>query len=157
MRKQIVMIFLLTGIVVSCDHIYKEYDKESFTTLSWKKGDQIIFNPVVKDISKRYALVLGLRHMYGADIRRMDVVVKIVSPSGQALEKSYFMDVMDDEGEYLASCAGNLCDIETVVDENITFSEPGKYQVIITQDAEQTVRGIMEFGMIIRESDGEQE
>lgn len=145
-------VLFLSSLIWSCDHIYKEYDKDSFTTLSWKKGDQIIFHPKIEDISKRYELVLGLRHIHGASIRRIEVIVKVISPAGLETERQYSFDVMDDEGESLASCAGNLCDIETVVDENLTFSETGDYQFVIRQNANETVRGIMEFGLIIREA-----
>lgn len=82
----------------------------------------------------------------------MDVIVKVVSPTGEETEKQYAFDVMNDKGESMASCAGNMCDIEAVVDENLTFSETGNYQFVVRQNADQTVRGIMEFGLIIRKA-----
>jgi gliding motility-associated lipoprotein GldH len=144
--------FLLVLLMVSCNQIYKEYDKESFTTLSWKRGQTVRFYPEIKDTSKTYTLELGLRHMYGARIRSMRIEMKVVSPSGHEDTKEYAFDVMNDKDEYLASCAGNMCDIETIVDDNFKFSETGTYTFILSQNSDQeSIRGIMEFGLIIEE------
>lgn len=139
-------------LLMSCDHIYKEYHKESFSTLSWRHGEEISFYPEIEDVSKTYQLTLGVRHIYEARIKRIDVAVQIISPSKKTSVKQYGFNVMDDTGGYLASCAGNMCDLETVVDENLKFTEPGKYQFIVTQNGEQQrISGIMEFGLIIKD------
>jgi gliding motility-associated lipoprotein GldH len=144
--------FLVALFAGSCNQIYKEYDKESFTTLSWKRGQTIKFYPEIEDTSKRYALEFGLRHMYGARIKSMRITVTVVSPSGHEDTKEYAFDVMNDKDEYLASCAGNMCDIETIVDDNFRFSETGTYTFILSQSSDQeNIRGIMEFGLIIGE------
>jgi gliding motility-associated lipoprotein GldH len=151
MRSSII-ILILAAAFISCNHVYKEYDKESFTTLSWRRGQTITFYPEIEDVSKNYNLILGLRHTYGAQIKKMNVLVTMVSPSGQEKNMEYTFDVTDDKGEYLASCAGNICDIETTADEDFKFPETGKYTFILTQNSDlDRVRGIMEFGLIIEQ------
>lgn len=76
--------------------------------------------------------------------------MKIISPSGKQTQKGYSFDVINPSGEYLASCAGDLCDLEIIVDENLLFPETGQYQLIVAHTEQQSIRGIMEFGMIIR-------
>jgi gliding motility-associated lipoprotein GldH len=138
------------SLLISCNHVYKEYKKEPFTTLSWKKGGEVIFYPEIDDVAQSYELILGIRHVYGARIRKVDVTVKIISPSGKTSLRRYAFDVMNAQDEYLADCAGDLCDLESVVDHNFKFSETGKYQFIVTHNASQErIRGIMEFGLII--------
>jgi gliding motility-associated lipoprotein GldH len=152
MRYPFIYCFGLVFLLVSCNQIYKEYEKDSFATLSWKRGQQIIFYPEIDDLSKTYELTLGLRHVYGAQIKRMDISVTIVSPSGKEKIRQFSFDVMDDKGEFLASCAGNMCDLEAVVDDELSFSETGKYKFILTHNMDQErVRGVMEFGLIIGE------
>lgn len=152
MNRRIFLPVIGILLFASCNQIYKEYDKDSFTTLSWKQGREINFYPVIEDVSKSYELILGIRHTYGAQIKRIDVSVKTISPSGKEFTKQYGFNVLDSKGEHLASCAGNMCDLETVVDENLQFSEPGKYHFVITPNgAQQRISGIMEFGLIISE------
>jgi len=153
-EKTIFYFTVIALLSISCDHIYKEYNKESFATLSWKEGQTVSFYPEVEDVAKTYELILGVRHLYGARIKRLDVSIKIISPSGKETTKQYGFDLVNEKGDYLASCAGNMCDLETVVDADLKFSEPGKHQVVITpQTGVGIVRGIMEFGLIIDKKD----
>lgn len=143
----------LVFLLISCNHIYREYEKEAFRTFSWKAGKEIVFSPSIRDISRPYELTLGIRHVYGAKIKRMNIVVKIISPSGMATTKAYSFNVMNAKGESLASCAGDLCDLETVVDNNLRFDEAGDYEFIVSHAGKESMSGIMEFGMIIRENE----
>jgi gliding motility-associated lipoprotein GldH len=136
-------------LVVSCNQVYKEWDKDSFTTLSWKRGQELHFSPEIRDTTGMYELVLGIRHIYGSRIASIAVSVQIVSPAGTRSVKSYNFPITDSAGKSMASCAGNMCDLETALD-TIRFSEPGNYHFVITHvSPQERIRGIMEFGLII--------
>ena len=153
MIKRSNLIFVLGMIVVSsCNHIYREYDKESFPSYTWQKNQEIVFNPTIEDVTKSYTLTIGIRHLYGLKQNAIDVVVKSVSPSGKEIIKEYKLKVMDAEGKYLAKCGGDLCDLETVIEQNLKFQESGQYHITITPAMKDiTIPGVMEVGIIVDE------
>ena len=137
-------------LTISCNHVYKEYDKESFPTYTWKSGQEINFNPTIEDVNKSYKLTLGIRHLYGFQLSSINVTVKSISPSGKEATKDYEFKIKDSEDKYIGSCGGDLCDLETVVDDNIKFEEPGQYKYSITHNVQaDRIPGVMEFGLII--------
>jgi len=136
-------------LTVSC-HVYKDYDKEAFPTYAWRAGQAVQFTPNIEDISKTYKLTLGIRHLYGFQFSSFAVNVRIVSPSGKESTKTYQLAIKDKENNYISNCAGDMCDLEVIVDDNIKYEEAGQYQYFIThnEDADKVV-GVMEFGLII--------
>jgi gliding motility-associated lipoprotein GldH len=151
-KKSLFVYCLFIALLISCNHVYKEYDKESFTTLSWKQGQEVSFYPEITDTTKNYQLILGIRHIYDVKIKHIDISIKIISPQGKEIEKNYIFQIRDAQDQPLASCAGNMCDLETAVG-TVKFSEPGKYQFLVTNNSEGRIIGVMEFGLIIDETD----
>ncbi len=150
MRKYFLLFSSMMFLLTSCNRIYREYDQESVPSYSWKHGQEIKFNPAIEDVSKSYELVLGLRHVYGLKMRTLAINVQQISPSGKESTKEYQITLIDDRGEYLSSCGGDLCDIEVPVERDIKFSEPGEYTFIVTHNMPlDRIPGIMEVGLII--------
>ncbi|MBL7870782.1 MAG: gliding motility lipoprotein GldH [Cyclobacteriaceae bacterium] len=155
MRIKSILTFLtIVLLTASCGHVYRKYDKKSFPTYSWKYGQEIIFTPTIEDINKSYNLVLGIRHLYGFQLSRINVTIKSISPSGKEMIKDYEFNILKSDGKYIGSCSGDMCDLEAVVDENIKFEEAGQYKYVITHNVQvEKIPGIMEFGLIIDERD----
>lgn len=148
--KLIIVILLLT----SCDRVYRKYDKESFPTYTWQNGQGVIFKPTIEDVTKSYEVVLGIRHVYGLKIRTLAINVLQVSPSGKESSKEYQLKLIDDQGEYISSCGGDLCDIEVVVESNVKFDEAGEYKYLVTHNMPiDRIPGIMEVGLIINKQE----
>ena len=146
----ITVLFLATA---SCNHTFKEYNKESFPAYSWQQGQEIEFNPKIEDITKTYQITLGLRHVYGLKLSSMTVNVRMISPSGKETSKDYTLKIMKSEDQYEGSCAGDLCDLEVLVEKSMNFDETGEYRFILTHKVQtERVPGVIEFGLIIDES-----
>jgi gliding motility-associated lipoprotein GldH len=147
-------LLLFTLLLTSCDRVYREYDKDSFPTYTWQNGQEVIFNPTIEDVTKSYELVLGLRHVYGLKIRTLAINVRQLSPSGKERSKEYQLKLIDDRGEYIGSCGGDLCDIEVAVESGVKFDEAGKYKYIVTHNMPlDRIPGIMEVGLIINKQE----
>lgn len=149
--KRIAFILLSTVfLLTSCDRVYREYDKDSFPTYTWKSGQEVIFNPTIEDVSKSNELVLGLRHVFGLKMRTLAINVRQISPSGKETTNEYQLTLIDDRGEYISSCGGDLCDIEAAVASGIKFDEAGAYKFVVTHNMPiDRIPGIMEVGLII--------
>lgn len=64
--RRLLICSIITLFIISCNYVYKEYDKESFPTYVWKYGQEIDFNPNIADVNKTYKLTLGVRNLYGS-------------------------------------------------------------------------------------------
>ena len=155
MKQRNVLLFALVFIVISsCNQVYKEWEKESFSTLSWKPGNDIAFYPEIEDTTQSYSLTLGIRHLYGSSLDEIRLIAKSVSPSRKEHIEKYTLKLKNEKGESLANCTGNICDFETIVDKNLRFSEAGKHTFSISPDPEGgRIVGIMEFGFIVHSND----
>lgn len=148
--KQQFYLLSIAFFVISCNQVYKKWEKESFSTLSWKPEKEIQFHPEIKDTAQTYELILGVRHLYESRISEMNLVVTSISPSGKEQISNYTVKLKDTNGKSLASCTGNICDLETVVDRRLKFAEAGQYTITIAPNPERgRIVGIMEFGLII--------
>jgi gliding motility-associated lipoprotein GldH len=147
----VVGVILLLLLTTSC-HFYKEYDKESFPTYSWNDGQEVVFTPTIEDNAKTYQIMLGLRHHYGVQTKSFGVIIKMVSPSGKESSKDYDLKIKDENNKHIGSCAGDMCDLETVVFEDLKFEEVGEYRFSIShKERGYRIPGIMEVGLIIDE------
>jgi gliding motility-associated lipoprotein GldH len=153
-KKEIFVYFSVLLITVSCTHVYKEYDKESFSTYSWDDGKELSFSPKIEDISKSYELSLGVRHHFALNLASFKVNVKIIAPSGKEDSKDYTLTIKDSSNKNIGSCAGDMCDLETVVFDNLKFDETGEYKILISHnESGYRIPGILEVGLIIDEKD----
>ena len=145
------LLYLLFFAVMGCDHVYKRWEKDAFAGYRWAAQTDITFHPTIKDITRKYELVIGIRHVAGMPVSNIPVTVTIVSPSGREDIKQYELQVLTPEGKALGKCAGDICDLETSVGE-IVFGEPGDFGIALSHRyGRGTIVGIMEVGVILRE------
>jgi gliding motility-associated lipoprotein GldH len=145
-----ILILITTLVVLSCS-TYKEYDENSFPSIAWEAGQTITFNPNIEDMSKTYRLGFGMRHVYGLSNSSIKITVKAISPSGNATMASYDFMIKDPDGDYLGSCAGDTCDLEAFVSEDLKFNETGEYTFMLSHNSRKSISGIMALGLIIDE------
>jgi len=137
-------------LITACNHVYKASDKNTFANYMWKQGDQVVFKPKIEDISKSYSVTFSLRHHYGVQFESIAIAITTTSPSGKRSTDYHVVPIRKNDGKYVAKCAGDLCDLETVILKNLKFEEAGIYTVTIDQN-EGHIPGIMEVGLIIDE------
>ena len=149
-----VRIFILLLFVVgssACDpnRIYEEYNKD-FSTLQWEKSKKLEFTPEIKDPQGNYKLCLAFRHVHGFQFKDMSVRVTQTTPSGKSTSKEYTFQVMNTDGGYIGECLGDICDLESVIENGIKFSEAGKYTYTVEHIIPMDVLpNVMEIGLII--------
>ena len=149
-----IVVGLICLLLSSCNHVFKEYDRKSFPTYSWKDGQVIEFHPRIEDETAAYALRLGIRYHYGLELESFDVSVRTIAPSGKEMVKKVSFQVRDEKNEHVGDCAGDICDREIVVVEKHIFEEAGEYKVLVTHGENgYRIPGIMEVGVIIDKSE----
>jgi gliding motility-associated lipoprotein GldH len=147
------VLYLFSFVFFSCTHTFREYEKKSFGNLVWKEDHKVVFQPVIEDPGKKYHVQVGLRYHIGIQFNAIDVNVNIVSPSGKETSKDYKVVLRDESNKHKGSCAGDLCDLETVVIDSIALDEAGEYKVIVSRaEGGYSIAGVMEVGLIIDEA-----
>jgi gliding motility-associated lipoprotein GldH len=144
-----VCLFLFVMILFGCNHVYKEYDKKSFSTYTWEFGQTVVFSPEIKEVGKPHKLIVGLRHLYGLQVKEIPIALEWVSPSGKITTKAYGLQILDETNKHLGRCAGDICDLEIQID-TIAFDEAGVYRYTVSHTIQNArIPGIMELGLII--------
>jgi gliding motility-associated lipoprotein GldH len=151
MNRQFLFPFVIIMVMmISCTQVYNEWDRESFSTLSWKPEREIKFYPEIEDTTQTYELTLGIRFLYGSRLERVNLMVTGISPTGKQKIENYTLILTDKNGKSLANCAGNMCDLESVVNSNLRFTETGTYTFAVRPaPGSARIIGIMEFGFIL--------
>ncbi|KOY87755.1 hypothetical protein AD998_17905 [bacterium 336/3] len=149
MNGKLILLYTLFLSLMGC-HTFKEHNQESFPNRSWASGKEIVFKPLIKDITKNCKISLELRHIYGVQLKNLSVKIKTISPSGKEESSNKTFNIMDEAGKYNSNCSGDICDVETVINQSIKFTETGEYQFIITHNIPtQAINGIIGLGLII--------
>ncbi len=144
---RITTLLLVSVAFIGCS-TFKKYDEESFPNYSWEHGQEVEFTPMIEDNSTSYRLGIGLRHFYGMTQASVNINVKYISPSGSTKMEVYDLLIKEDDN-YVGSCAGDLCDLETFVNDEIYFAETGEYTLILSHNESYKVAGIMALGLIV--------
>ena len=158
MRSKNFFLFGFIVLLLACNpnRVYKSHKKD-FPERRWHKSKILEFNPKITDTVSSYRVYLALRHVYGFQHPGMKVKITTVTPSGQKTTKTHSFPVFGKEQQYLSDCSGDICDLETVIEEGLTFKESGEYQYLIEHDMDvNPVRNVMSFGLIIEKETEEQ-
>ena len=145
--------FLILSVIglSSCDPnvVYQEFDKD-FPDYQWYESKILEFKPEITDTAAKYNVYLELRHVYGFPFENFNVLVTLTSPSGVKIEQDYNYPVMGPEHKYLSDCAEDLCDLKTLIEENVKFTESGTYIYNVKHEMPvDPVPTVMEYGLIV--------
>ncbi len=144
-------IVLIILVFASCNdnRVYEEHTGD-FPNRRWAKSKIVEFRPEIKDTAQRYKIYLALRHVYGFQHKTVDLIVDIISPSGEETSKKFILQVINNGGKYKAECIGDYCDLEVLFEDNYKFPETGKYKYSVKHAMPiDKILNVMEFGLII--------
>ena len=150
-KTQIAIILLLTIFAFSCNEnrVYEELDS-SFPKYRWDKEKVVSVSADIADINQAYKLFLSLRHVHGFQFSNLNLKVEMISPSKKTVTKSYVMKVVGADKKYLSECNGDLCDLETLMEDNFKFEEVGKHIFKISHEMKvNPVPNVMMMGIAI--------
>lgn len=145
------LFLLLLPILLSCDdgHMFKDANK-AFPQFRWPQAQEVTFTPEITEEGQNYRVTLHFRHVHGFQFAELPIKATITTPSGAVSEHAYTIAVMDGRGDYLASCALDICDLEAVIETEMAFPEKGTYTITLIQNTPvDPLPNVMEVGMVI--------
>ncbi|MFC2114403.1 gliding motility lipoprotein GldH [Bacteroidota bacterium] len=143
---------LLTIVSCSPNRVYEKHIKD-FPSYRWDANRCIDFTFDIEDTASMYDIFFAFRHINGWQFKFINIKAIIKSPSDITYENSYSLKVMDNNGEYLSNCAGDLCDFEKIIERDFRFTETGIYTISFQQTMPiDPLPNIMEVGLIVKRS-----
>jgi len=132
--------------------IFKEYHK--FEKQSWNRFEFLNFEMAVEESEQEYDIYLSVRHLPEFPYRKMDINFTMFLPSGEMRTADHELIFSDREGKGLSECLGDYCDISFPLRTGFVFTETGTVKFEIENKMTKLdTRGILEVGLIIKESD----
>lgn len=151
MKKiKLLLVLIILSAIVGCNEnrIYEVHD-ENFPLYRWDKNYSVEFSPEIQDISPKYNIFLNFRYVYGFQFEEVKVNVEFITPSGISSQSNYTLKVLINN-DYQGDCAGDYCDLETLIKDKYEFPETGKYKIIVKHlGAIDPLLNVMEVGLII--------
>jgi gliding motility-associated lipoprotein GldH len=143
----IIALFLCTAC--NPNRVFEEHHG-SFKQNRWHNDEPVQFTVHVEDTVSEHKLYAALRHVHGYQFTTMKIYVDVTTPSGKSVTKGYELQITGVDGEYLSDCAGDICDLEVLLEDHVRFAEPGDWEIVVFCDMDRPyVPNVMEFGVII--------
>lgn len=144
---------VLLATLTSCKNSY--YEKhEGVKNLQWKMADVKKFTVDIQDNQPKFNLSIALRHASGVQHNFFTLKLTTTSPSGKKISKDYQVKIKDAKGDNIGEALGDIIDVTSLIEENYTFAEKGKYtfEVIHHMPPNTSLVGIMEVGFIVKKA-----
>jgi gliding motility-associated lipoprotein GldH len=152
--KKLILIFIPVIIVLTSCNPRKIYEKHfDIDRITWNRFDVKTFKVEIKDISANYAFYAAIRHLTDVPFRFLTIKFIIYTPSGERRILEQKILLKDNDGNLLGDGMGDLWDVNHLVRDNFTFTEPGICTVEISSTMSQAdLPGIMQVGLIVKKS-----
>ncbi|MCB2219912.1 MAG: gliding motility lipoprotein GldH [Bacteroidetes bacterium] len=157
MRKIAFVFTLLVMILGSCTGdkvLFEEYYK--LPNMSWNRFNIVTFEIPVNEEGFEADFYLNIRHIPEIPYETLKYNFTFIFPSGEVRTADYELDFLDNGGNALSECMGDLCDLQVPVRKNLRVSDGGMLKVEIENKYTKIeMPGIIEVGLIVRKSQDE--
>jgi gliding motility-associated lipoprotein GldH len=151
MKKIILTVFVGLSLL-SCqseDRVFSD-NQELSPSVEWLKSDVKTFTVPVENIEDQYNLSLAFRFTEGFPYKILKVKVTEISPSKKESSKEYDLKIVNEKGEYIGEPGLDIWDSEHLIEENLKYTEKGKYTYKIEHVMPTDVVNMaMEIGVVL--------
>lgn len=154
MSKSPVLILLL-AILCSCaeDRLYEA--KNDFDNGSWHVDDQIQFEFDIESNAISYNLSLSLRHTLDYPFHNLYYQYQLIDQDENIVtERLVNLELFNPKsGRPIGSGIGVYRDLETLVEENLSFSTTGRYKISLKHYMRpEVLQGIISVGIKVKKN-----
>lgn len=114
-------------LFLSCNEniVISEFDGD-FNNNRWLTSEVKSFHVALESDVENSNLQLHFSHIYDFQFQYVPFEVTITYPDGRKEVVPMNVKIKDDNGKDLADCSGDICDLHTIIKENVNFKK-GKY------------------------------
>lgn len=130
--KPIILLFCLCLFSCKDDSIFDKMDK-NFKSNQWEKSETKTYEFAIEDEKKWYNIILKFAHVYDYQFASIPLKISIENPSGEKENIDVDLKIKDANGNEIADCGGDICDLKQIIKEKIKL-EKGNYKIVIKHD-----------------------
>lgn len=154
---------LLALMMVSCNNNIVYSEQKEISDFIWDRSEVVEFKFDIADTAQRYNIITDIRHTNFYVFSNLWVMVYTTYPDGTQLEPERLqLTLADVDGRWYGDCAGDICDLENYIQQNVRFEQAGTYtisfeQIMRSKDVPVLERlpGIMALGLSLEKVDQE--
>ncbi|MDT0642123.1 gliding motility lipoprotein GldH [Zunongwangia sp. F363] len=159
MHKAFFLLVLITGLgIQSCDsdRVFDEYKSVS----TWNKDSIVTFKFQELDSLEAYNLFINIRNNSDYKYSNLFLITQIQFPHGKVISDTLEYEMAAPDGTWLGTGFGDVKESKLWYKENVSFPEPGEYEVRIKQamrkngevDGIENLEGITDVGFRIEKT-----
>jgi len=144
------------SVLTSCDkkRVYDEYQPING---SWEKDSTLVFQLEKLDSLKNYNLFINVRNNKDYKYSNLFLITEMRFPQGKVITDTLEYEMAAPDGKWLGTGFGDVKESKLWYKENVSFNEPGEYQIAIKQamrkndqvDGIENLEGITHVGFRI--------
>lgn len=125
-----VLILAVSALLASCDNsVFKQFD-DDFADSRWEKSDIRRYDVNIPKTGN-YEIIVNFSTVYGGQFSDIPVKLTIESPDKSVVSEEAVLRLKDDQGNDVADCTGDICDLEQVILSNKKL-EAGQYTITLS-------------------------
>lgn len=130
--KAKILLFLSFAFFISCDKsgIYSKFDNLDENN-RWMQSEAKTYEFTVDNDTILYDIKFHFSHVYDYQFSNVPINFSIESPNGEKENFTIDLAIKNDQGEQLANCSGDICDLIYNVKEKIKLQK-GNYKITVS-------------------------
>lgn len=154
----VILILALSLSIFSCKSKTVYNESIEIPDFSWDMNNLAKFEPTIDSLNIPYDILLKIRHAHLYPSSNLWLFISTTSPSGKMQVDTFECLLADETGEWFGDGAGDIWDVEIPYQQNIAFSEQGKYLITIQHGMRmEKLPLIMEIGLCIKKAELKEE
>lgn len=145
------LLFLIGGVLVSCDSDRLFEQNTEFKDRTWKVNEPVVFEFTIEDPELKYNLYYNVRNSLDYPYARLFVEYQLSDSMGTELSKKLVSEYLFDQktGKPLGSSGlGDVFDHRFLLLEKQEFKAAGKYRLRLEQfNRQDTLKGVLAVGV----------
>ncbi|WP_333877263.1 hypothetical protein [Flavobacterium sp.] len=132
MKIQNLLILCFLFLITSCSQntVYSRFDTLD-ESHQWAQTNTKSYDFTIDDEAAHYNVLFKFSHVYGYPMTSVPLHFSFKNPDGKTEDFTFDLALKDLEGQELGDCVGDICDLDSVVKENLKLSK-GKYTVTVS-------------------------
>lgn len=149
--------FLLSGLLYSCDSNTIWSESESISDGFWSKNERVTFKVPQQDSTASYNMFLMVRNTNDYKYNNLHLIVALEYPFGKKVTDTIEYRMANPDGTWLGTGMGSVKENKLWLKKNFQFKEAGSYTISVVHamrnngqaDGVSNLEGITDVGFSI--------
>lgn len=147
------LLFTISLLVYTCVNINMYEQSVAIDHSSWTAGKILRYEYNSTDTITTKALSIGLRHTGLYQYSNIYLFITTIAPNGKSIKDTVEYTLVNDQGKWIGSGIGDICDLRLAYKHKARFGQQGKYIFYIQHGMRDDIlSGIIDVGIRIEDA-----